>query len=245
MSVRLSQFLPLLDQKTRLVRWKPILGGAAVGFVVLFQFSGALATSSISAIVPMRLAALVLCLGSVFLLDDPAAVTVAPVATPLRYRRGLRLILAVPLIAVAWMGQLIYVTRSIHEEPPDMLTIWGLTLELVAMMTMGLAIAALATWWVSEGLGGVAAGPTLLVILGAASFLPHRWTLFPGSMDDPEWSAAHMRWAVVAVVAALLVAYSSRDPAARRLGLVRSRSRACFRPSGGSSSGDFVQRAPR
>ena len=223
MSARPRQFWPLLYQKTRSVRWKPVLGGAAVGFIVLYQYSGALATSSTTVIVPLRMAAVVLCLGSVFLFDDPAAVTVAAVPAPLRYRRALRFLLAVPLITVAWMGQLIYVTTLIHEEPPDPLTIWSLTLELIAMMMMGLAIAALATRWVSEGLGGVAAGPTLLVILGAASFLPHRWTMFPGSIVDPEWSAAHVRWAVVAAVAVLLLAFFSRDPAARRLRLVRPR----------------------
>lgn len=224
--MRLSQFGPLLERKARLVRWKPTLGAAAVGFFILYQSSDAWATGSMSTIIPMRMAALVLCLGAVFLLDDPAAVTVASVPAPLMYRRSLRLVLVVPLVAAAWAGLLVYVlvhTKSlIHRDMAGLLPIWGLTLEMVAMMMAGLAIAALANRWVADGLGGVAAGPVLVVLLGAAMFLPHRWTLFPGSMDDPQWTAAHVRWAVIAVFATLLFAHFSRDPAARHSGRLRS-----------------------
>ncbi len=218
--MKLSQIELLVAQKARLVRWKPILGGAVVGFFILYQSSGAWATGSMPAIIPLRLAALVLCLGAVFLLDDPAAVTVASVPSPLRYRRSLRLLLAAPLIATAWASQGAYVfvhaTSRLHRDTDGLLPIVDLTLEMVAMMMAGLAIAALATRWVSEGLGGVAAGPTLVVLLGAALFLPHRWTLFPGTVEDPQWAAAHVRWAIIVVLATLLLAYSSRDPAARR-----------------------------
>jgi hypothetical protein len=109
----------------------------------------------------------------------------------------------------------VHATSLLHRDTEGLLPIWGLTLEMAAMMMTGIAIAAIATRWVPEGLGGVAAGPTLLVLLGAAMFLPDRWTLFPGSMDDPQWAAAHVRWAVIAVLASLLFVYFSRDPAAR------------------------------
>jgi hypothetical protein len=170
-------------------------------------------------IIPLRMAALLLCLGAVFLLDDPAAVTVASVPSPLRYRRSLRVLLVAPIVAAAWIGQLTYVfvhtTNLLHGDTDGLLPVWGLTLEMVAMMLTGLAIAALSTRWVPEGLGGVAAGPTLLVLLGAAIFLPDRLALFLGSADDPQWAASHVRWAVIAVLASLALAYFSRDPAAR------------------------------
>jgi hypothetical protein len=177
------------------------------------------------AIIPLRMAALLLCLGAVFLLDDPAAVTVASVPSSLRYRRSLRVLLVSPIVAAAWIGQLVYVfvhtTNLLHRDTEGLLPVWGLTLEMVAMMMTGLAIAAVAARWVPEGLGGVAAGPTLLVLLGAAMFLPGRWSLFVGSADDPQWFASHIRWAVVAVLATLLLHYASRDPAAGRPRLQR------------------------
>ncbi len=216
---RLDQIELLFGQKARLVQWKPMAGAAAVGFFVLYQSSGAWATG-MPAIIPLRMAALLLCLGAVFLLDDPAAVTVASVPSPLRYRRSLRVLLVSPIVAAAWIGQLVYVfvhtTNLLHRDTEGLLPVWGLTLEMVAMMLTGLAIAALSTRWVPEGLGGVAAGPTLLVLLGAAMFLPGQWSLFVGSVDDPQWVASHIRWAVIAVVATLILMYGSRDPAARR-----------------------------
>jgi hypothetical protein len=128
---------------------------------------------------------------------------------------------------MAWAIQLAYVfvhtANNLHLGTGGLLPIWGLTVEMVAMMMTGMAIAALATRWVPEGLGGVAAGPTLLVLLGAAAFLPYRWTLFPDSLGDPQWSAAHARWAVILVLATVLFVYFSRDPAARRPGLLSRR----------------------
>lgn len=227
-STRFDQIELLLTQKFRLVRWKPTLGGAFVGFFILYQSSDGWATSSGPATLPIRMAALALCLGAVFVLDDPAAVTVASVPSSLRYRRSLRMALIAPLIATAWAGQLAYVvlhtTSLLHRDTEGLFPFWSLTLEMVAMMMTGLAIAALATRRGAEGLGGVAAGPTLLLLFGASMFLPHRWTLFPASLDDPQWVAAHVRWAIIAVLATLLFAYFSRDPAARRTVRPRLRS---------------------
>jgi hypothetical protein len=226
-SARLRQIDLLLLQKVRLVRWRPTLGGAAVGLLILFQSSDGWATGSMSPVRPMRLAAVALCIGVVFLLDDAASVTVASVPAALRYRRGLRLLLAAPIVATAWVGYSAYVVvhtaNLAHGDTAGLFPFWALTLEMAAMIMTALAIAAAATRWGSEGLGGVAAGPTMLALFGAALFLPHRWTLFPGSIDDSQWEAAHFRWAVIAVLATLLLVYFSRDPAARRPSGPRSR----------------------
>jgi hypothetical protein len=129
-------------------------------------------------------------------------------------------LLVAPIVAAAWAGQLgfvfVHTTSLLHRDTEGLLPVWGLTLEMVAMMLTGLAIAALSTRWVPEGLGGVAAGPTLLVLVGAAMFLPGRWSLFVGSADDPQWVASHVRWVVIAVVAMLALVYFSSDPASRR-----------------------------
>jgi fluoroquinolone transport system permease protein len=218
-STSLARIELLPGHKARLVRWKPTLGGVVVGYLILYQSSDGWSTGSIPATLPLRMAALALCLGAVFVLDDKAAVTVASVPSTLRYRRFVRVVLIVPLVAAAWAGQLAYVfvhtTNSLHLDTEGLLPIWGLTLELTGMMIAGLAIAAFAIRRLSEGSGGVAAGPTLLMLFGAGMFLPERWTLFPGSMDDPQWAAAHVRWAIIGVLATLLLLYFSRDPASR------------------------------
>jgi hypothetical protein len=215
---RLDQIELLLGHKASMVRWKPTLGGAVVGFFILYQSSGPWATGSMPAIMPIRMAALLLCLGVAFVLDDPASVTVASAPFSLRYRRSLRLMVVAPIIAAAWAGQLAFVvvhtTNLLHRDAEGLVPVWGLTLEMVAMMMTGLAIAAAATRWVPEGLGGVAAGPALLVVLGATLYLPDRWALVLGSVDDPQWQAAHIRLAVIAVLATLALLYFSRDPAA-------------------------------
>ena len=41
------------------------------------------------------------------------------------------------------------------------------------------------------------------------------WELFPGSAGDPRWGAAHVRWALILVVAIVVLVRLSQDPARR------------------------------
>lgn len=143
----------------------------------------------------LRLAALALCIGGAFLLDDPAAETIESVPASLLFRRLLRLALALPVLAAAWA----LVVRSAGHVPA-----WELTLELGALLAVALALAARA--------GGVAAGPTLLVLFGLAALLPSRWALLVPGPEDPRWSAAHGRWALVLAAGLAAVVWASLDP---------------------------------
>jgi hypothetical protein len=94
----------------------------------------------------------------------------------------------------------------------------ALTLELAAILAATLAIAAVAAPLVPDGRAGVAAVPTLLVVLATAALaLPDRWTLFAGGPHDPRWVSSHQRWGAVLVLALLAFLYASLDPGRPRL----------------------------
>lgn len=86
------------------------------------------------------------------------------------------------------------------------------------MLAVTFLLAAAARRWVPERLGGVAAGPALLVLLAAAAGIGTRWprwAMFVGTPADPRWSASHGRWLGVLVAAVLCLVVASLDPASR------------------------------
>jgi hypothetical protein len=92
----------------------------------------------------------------------------------------------------------------------------ALTLELVTMLAITLAAAAVATPHIPDGRGGIAAAPTLLITLTAALLLlPATWTLFAHDPAHPAWQASHLRWALLLTIALTTFLTASRDPAER------------------------------
>lgn len=171
----------------RTLPWAALLGAAALALAVVRLGD----TQTLH----VRLAALALCIGGAFLLDDPAAEIVESVPASLLFRRLLRLALALPVLTAAWA----LVLHSAGRAPA-----WELTLELGALLAVALAVAARA--------GGVAAGPTLLVLFGLAALLPGRWALLVPGPEDPRWSAAHARWALVLAAGLAAFVWASLDP---------------------------------
>ena len=193
----------------RLASWRalPAAGALAVAMVHFL---------SAPPVIELRLAAIMLCVAAAFVLDDPAAHTLAASPTPLLFRRLLRTTLLLPLIAALWM----IVLWSTGEH-----VMTALTLELVTMLVVTLAAATVATPRIPDGRGGVAAAPALLIILTAALLLlPASRTLFARDPADPAWQASHLRWALLLAIAVATFLATSRDPADRRARPPRLRS---------------------
>ena len=183
---RLRQAALLLPSLPRATRWVPIPLSALVA-VGLLQLWG---PGSLG----FRFAAVVICLGTAFVLEDDAVSTVASVPSPLLFRRTVQLGFALSLVAVSWAALLWYGNAV---EP------WRPTLELLAMVAVTLAVAA--------SFDGVAAASALLALFGAAWLLPEGLSLF----DDG--AAAGRRWWLVVALGVVGVLYGSRDPGRRRL----------------------------
>ena len=201
--IRLRQSALLIRPLARTVRWLPLPAAALVGVGLL--------TFGEQGLHDLRTAMIALCIGAAFVLDDPAADTVESSPPPLLFRATLRIALILPLVAVLW-GLLLW---DAHRP-----TVGASTLELAGMLALTLAAAAL--------LNGAAAGPVLLVLLGAARLLPDRWSIFDGSRG------AHERWAVLLAIGLTGFLYASLDPCRLRLS---ARMRRRLRPLRSAAAG--------
>ena len=198
---RARQALLLVRPSLRTAAWLAVLPGGALGLGVL-SLDGPV-------VLELRLAALALCVGAAFVLDDAASETLASSPTSLLFRRLVRVALVLPPVAALWMLLVAYA-----GEGADV----ALTLELAGMLAVTLAASALAAPHVPDGRGGLAAGPTLLVLMATAALvLPDRWTLFAFGPDDRHWRDSHARWAFVLLAALAAFVYASLDPGRERL----------------------------
>ncbi|TMK86725.1 MAG: hypothetical protein E6G44_02335 [Actinobacteria bacterium] len=206
----------LLRPTIRAMRWTPPLTAACLAFVQVFVQTRDVCPPSAPCVGPevrvlaLRIAAILLALGTSFILDDPTEDTTAHLPTPLWLRRAVRVGLAAPLLAVTWALLVPLAMRSSVDPRP--FPTGALTLELAALTIWALAVSASSARFVPEGMGGVAAGPILLGLVAAANYLPRRMALFVLDPQDPRWQGAHDLWRLVlfAAIATLLVA--SRDP---------------------------------
>lgn len=190
----------LVGPTVRLASWRALPAAGALAVAMVYFFSA-------PTVIELRLAAIMLCLGAAFVLDDPAAQTLAASPTPLLVRRLLRTTLILAPLAALWM----IVLWSAGEH-----VMTALTLEFVTMLVVTLAASTVATPRIPDGRGGVAAAPTLLIVLSAALLLlPGAWTLFARDPADPAWQASHARWALLLAIAVTTFLATSRDPANR------------------------------
>lgn len=161
-----------------------------------------------SALILVRAAGVIAVLGAGFVLDDEAAGTLESSPSTLAWRRSLRVLLAVLLVAVPWM--LILWRLDAHGTR---LPVGGLTLEVVALLAVALATAAAVSRRSGTIDPGVATTPAVFVLVLGAFQLPPMLALYAGSGSG--WDEAHIRWAAVLAAGALALLWLSRDPAAR------------------------------
>jgi hypothetical protein len=191
----------------RTVPWRAVGAGAVVGLLIVGLprlLSGT--PDAWLGLTLLRAAALAFALGLTFLLDDPARRLTTPVPTRRWVRSGLRVALVAPVAALWWTAALALVPAA--ARPP----VGAITLEAAATAVLAAAAAAVAVRFTDEPEPGpsVAAGFLTLGLL-APLLLPARWDLFV-AVGDPNWQAAHVRWAVLLAAAVLLGAACTAEP---------------------------------
>ena len=193
----------------RTIGWPALLAGAAVGLGLLGAGRLGLADAAPLAHWP-GMAALALCLGAAWLLDDPSTATVASTPTPLALRRLVRLALALPPLGALWALELWYATGGSGAGLFGPASRGALSLEFAAMLALTLAAAALALRVQPEGRGSWAGIGAVFGLLALATVLPARFTLLalPG---DGAWAASHLRWAAILAAGMLVLAWTSRE----------------------------------
>ena len=153
---------------------------------------------------------LLLALGSGYVLDDGAAVTLQASPYGLARRLWLRIGCAAAVVTPLWAAMLAYLLPSAPAGDRWALGL-GLTVELAAALAVVWAVAA---WGRRRGVEhpGIITTPVLLAsLLLAASISRAPMLVGPG----PQWTPAHLRWSGVLVGATCVLVAGMRDPAAR------------------------------
>jgi hypothetical protein len=145
--------------------------------------------------------------------DEPGAEVLDATATPFAVRVARRLVLLCAVAVPLWLLALAVVALRGADVPVRMLT-----LQSLALVALGVAVAAALRRWRRMAEPGLVAGPVLVGFLVAAHQLPRSLTLMPLQPEGPPWQAAQLRWAAVllAALAVLLIALS--DPATAAVG---------------------------
>lgn len=158
------------------------------------------------AIGDLRVVALLLAVGSGYVLDDSAATTLRASPYGLARRLWLRIGCAAAVVIPLWTAVLVYYlpTAAIGA---------GVTVELAAALAVTWAVAASGRRHGVEH-PGIVTTPALLTALALAASIPRAPMLVgPGA----QWTSAHLRWAGVLVAATCVLVAAMRDPAARGL----------------------------
>jgi hypothetical protein len=158
----------------------------------------------------MRVLGLLLALGSGYVLDDGAAVTLQASPYGLARRLWLRIGFAATAVTPLWIATLAHLLPSAPASDRWAVGL-GLTVEFAAVLAVVWAVAA---WGRRLGIEqpGIITTPALLAsLLLAVSVSRAPMLVGPG----PQWTAAHVRWSGILVAATCVLLAAMRDPAAR------------------------------
>jgi UDP-N-acetylmuramyl pentapeptide phosphotransferase/UDP-N-acetylglucosamine-1-phosphate transferase len=193
--------------------WRPVIWAAVLAIVyVLKEAPGAYIDYRV---LVLRVAALLVCMGAAFVLDDPTEETIGHVPTRLLLRRGVRVALLLPVAAGTW-AVLVHFAGDVTRREGGPLPVGDLTLEAATILLIALSAACLGARLTSDRLGGIAAAPIVLAIVALAMFLPADQKLILGSASDPRWEDVHEVWRFALVGAALAFLYLNRSSGAYR-----------------------------
>lgn len=164
----------------------------------------------------LRVVGVLLALGSGYVLDDGAAITLQASPYGLARRLWLGIGCAAAVVTPLWLAMLAYLLPSALAGQR-----WPLALGLTAELAAALGVVwTVAVWGRRRGIDhpGIVTTPALLAsLLLAASIARAPMLVGPG----PQWTPAHERWSGVLVAAICVLLAGMRDPAAR----IRSASR--------------------
>lgn len=165
----------------------PTAAGAVAGGGLVWLLRPADDAGGPGSLAGLRLAGLLVCTGAAFVLDDPAAPTLAGSPTNPPRRRGLRLGLLGAALALVWAGLLV-LAALVAEVPLSELPVATATLEAAAILALVLAVAAVVARD-DPSTGGAAGGAglvlTMLIALLGQRLWPEHLTLFPFGPEDP------------------------------------------------------------
>jgi hypothetical protein len=206
----------------RSLRLAPFGAGAAAVVVLLVARRG----GTHDVIGDLRVLGLLLALGSGYVLDDGAAVTLQASPYGLARRLCLRIGGAAIVVTPLWTVTLARLLPSAPAGDRWALGL-GLTVELAAALAVVWAVAA---WCRRRGVDhpGIITTPALLAALSLAT------SISPAPMLvglGPQWTPAHLRWSGILVGAACVLVVAMRDPAARWRSTDHHPSRESRRPT--------------
>ncbi|MFG2129045.1 ABC transporter [Streptomyces sp. NPDC048751] len=200
----------LVSPVCRVLPWRALAVAAALG--LLLAGSTRLShrpPSPETGLAVLRIVALLGALGLAFLLDDPARHTTTGVPVRRPVRAGLRLALVAPLAAGWWTAALFLIPAT--SRPPAA----HLSLEALALAACALALPATAIRFTTEAEPGRSAAFWLGIATLATGLVPDKWGLFV-AQGTQQWGPAHVRWAVLLGVAAVVWAICLPEPLRRR-----------------------------
>jgi hypothetical protein len=227
------------------IPWVPLAVAAVTAPLITHFMAGSSMHGLSDRFNALRIAATATAVAVGFVLDDPAREGTQHQPVPVGLRRALRAGLALPVAALIWILCLWLAFRTWPPVSPDALSVEpagdlplaALTLEFAALLAVALALSAAATPFVPEAMGGVAAGPILILLVLVGAVLSTVAPLFVGDPADPRWGAAHRTWWAILAIGLAAFALLSRDSGRWRLA-ARVRTLA-----GGRSPGSRTRRA--
>jgi len=193
----------------RALRWQPMLASWVLAAALLGWRVSDVADPA-AAVTLLRVVAVLLTLGALFVLDDEAHSFAAAAAMSLAVRTTTRVAVAAAGCAAAWLLALALTEAQTGVRVPA-----GISLEIAALLACGLAAAAAAQRFFDLPEPGLAAGPAVFGLVLGLLQLPERFAFVTPPGDG--WPAAHLRWAGLLAIGALVVVASMRDPATRPL----------------------------
>jgi hypothetical protein len=192
----------------RVARWQLAVLGCALGWTVLLREVDGVHDGP-AGVGLLRAVGSIVVLGTLFLFDDPSRRFIEPLQMTARYWLAIRLTIALGFVAIGYTVACVGLSASV-----DVVDVAGVALELASAALLGLAVAAGMARWQGIDEPGVGTAPVVVSAFIAAQLLPPRFALLPP--PGPDWAAAHARWAVLLVLAAVCLALASRDRVARR-----------------------------
>jgi hypothetical protein len=216
--------LALARPVARIMPWGALLAGCGVAVCVglaMALFRGPL-QSPPGVLLGLRASFVPVMTGLAFLLHDPhrqltAALPVRAWLTP-----AVRVALALPALCATACAEFVLAARALAADPsrpgagPAALPWTPLAAELAAWCLLALAAAALTARTRWHDVGGVVAALGALATLAVLALAPLHLlpTAFTGmtAAERQAWTLAWRLWLVVAVLAAALAAWASRDP---------------------------------